>query len=595
MRAPPSARAVQLDLARDAIFGHLHVPANAAHATAVLIVPPWGWDAVAAHRSVRAWAQQLAGAGHVTLRFDLPSTGDSGGAPGDPGLLDAWVGAIAATADWLRAESGCDRIAAIGLGLGGLLAGVAAAGPARLDDLVLWAAPLRGRAFVREQQAFSALQDSRPTAGDAPEPPGLPDGWLEAGGFVLAPPTIAALEPLDLRAPAPVRLRRALLLERDGVAVDVAVRTRLQDAGVDVATSPGAGWAAMVAHPEHSAAPEEVFAAVRLWLAQARTDRIRPLLRPAPAPAPAGVVVASHGTRAHESPFVLQTRGRRLSGVLAQPLQPAGGGLCGVFLNAGAVRRIGPNRLWVEAARRWAAAGVPSLRIDLDGIGDSDGDDVRFADVRAFYRRDLVDAVAAVLDELQSRGLGEHFVLSGLCSGGYWAFQTAVQDVRVSAAVLLNAGALEWDDELVTEREARKVTRLHELDSWRRVLRGDVTKARMRAVAGACARSVIVRHRRVTPGIDSQLDRLRQTSTSLVLAFSAGEALHAELAAGGVLARPERWPDIALERLPGHDHTLRPIPAQRAALALLDRHLAAELARAGARAGGGRGFDVVGA
>jgi alpha/beta superfamily hydrolase len=36
--------------------------------------------------------------------------------------------------------------------------------------------------------------------------------------------------------------------------------------------------------------------------------------------------------------------------------------------------RSGPNRLTTAFARRWACAGVPSLRLDLRGIGDSDGD-----------------------------------------------------------------------------------------------------------------------------------------------------------------------------------------------------------------------------
>jgi alpha/beta superfamily hydrolase len=30
--------------------------------------------------------------------------------------------------------------------------------------------------------------------------------------------------------------------------------------------------------------------------------------------------------------------------------------------------------MWVEASRRWAALGVATLRIDLEGIGDADGD-----------------------------------------------------------------------------------------------------------------------------------------------------------------------------------------------------------------------------
>ncbi len=48
----------------------------------------------------------------------------------------------------------------------------------------------------------------------------------------------------------------------------------------------------------------------------------------------------------------------RRSGEQAEPT--------GVLLNAGPQRRTGPNRMWVEIARRWAAKGVPTLRLDAD-------------------------------------------------------------------------------------------------------------------------------------------------------------------------------------------------------------------------------------
>ena len=39
-----------------------------------------------------------------------------------------------------------------------------------------------------------------------------------------------------------------------------------------------------------------------------------------------------------------------------------------ILLNAGAVRRIGPNRLYVALARRVAAGGALVLRVDLSGL-----------------------------------------------------------------------------------------------------------------------------------------------------------------------------------------------------------------------------------
>jgi hypothetical protein len=338
---------------------------------------------------------------------------------------------------------------------------------------------------------------------------------------------------------------------------------------------------------------------VTSWLAQApEPATARPVRPPAAVRAVREIVLEVDAARVRESPLTVRWRDRRLAGVLAEPVDAPDTGLCAVFLNAGAVRRVGPNRMWVEAARRWAASGVPVLRIDLEGIGDADGDGDRYRDVTMFYVPELLDQVAVVLDALESRGLGDRFLLTGLCSGGYWAFQAAVREERVSAALLLNAGALVWDPDLVRQRAGRRIAKVLDPDWRRRILRGDVPIAVMRAVAGDYARSTIRRWLRVrrlpddppvTTSIQLALDRLRDTGTRLMLAFSGDEALHAELEADGVLGRRERWPTVELELLPARDHTLRPVVAQRAVLDLLDRQLAIELARTGVAVGGSAG------
>ena len=66
---------------------------------------------------------------------------------------------------------------------------------------------------------------------------------------------------------------------------------------------------------------------------------------------------------------------------------------------------------------------------------------------------------------------------------------------------------------------------------------------------------------------------MRDAGTRLTMAFSADEALHIELAAEGILARLERWPNLELHELPGSDHTLRSVAAQSAAAELLDSEL----------------------
>jgi len=578
-----SGRPLYLDLAPDPVFAMYHEPTAGPAASGVVVVPPWGWYDVASYRSRRDWAIALAELGHPVVRIDLPGSGDSGGGPGDPARVAAWVAAVDGAAAWLRAEAGVQRIAVLGLGLGGLVAAAAIDRGAAIDDLVLWATPSTGRQLVRQERVFAGTQGARYSLTGEPEPRLLPDGWLEVNGFVLSAETIADLEALDLRALGWADLRRALLLETDGLPTDDGLAQRLTEAGVAVERRPGPGWAAMTVHPERADLPTEVMATVAAWLAvpvgerptNAAHDRRPPVAREA-------ATIQVGETMVRESPVWVPSSAGQLFGLLAEPTTGTPRGPVGaVFLNAGAVRRIGPDRIWVETARRWAARGVPVLRVDLEGIGDSDGDSEPYRDVAAFYtNQDLADQVRAFTDVLLARGGGPRIALAGLCAGGFWAFTVADRDPRVSAAWLVNPAALVWHDDLVRQRNAGRLRRLRERAWWRRLLRGQVRRARIRAIAGAALRGPV--GRQAAPDQGSMLARLRAREVDVLLAFSADEPLEAELRAGAWYQDPDAWPNLHRARIPGRDHTLRPIVAQRATGAALDEALDRELARAAA-------------
>jgi alpha-beta hydrolase superfamily lysophospholipase len=595
------ASPIYLDTAVDPVFGLFHAPAGDALAgTPVLICAPWGWDEVASYRSRKGWAERLAAAGHPTLRFDLPATGNSGGLPADPARLESWVGALASAAEWLRDAGEPPRVAAVGIGLGGLLAREAISRGAPIEELVLWGSPATGKAFVREVRAFSRLQGWSSDAGDCGDPSRLPEGWMEAGGFVLSAETIEALRALN-PDDAPSSLRRALLLDRDGVAVDSGVRARMAGAGVEVAGESGSGWGQMMSHPERSRLALDVASAVETWLAGGdRPDRATSFAEDGGSPAPAGALgelrVGLGEREVCESSWTVEQPFGRAFGILAEPVDAPAPDVCAVFFNAGAVRNTGPNRMWVETYRRWAARGMQTLRVDLEGIGEADGDESRFTDVAEFYIPEFDDQVGAVLDALERQGVGSRFLLVGLCAGGYWSFRTALRDPRVQTAVLLNAGALKWHPDLLGDREARKLARVLRRRWWKKLLLGEISLQQLRILGRSILRKAgqltwravrLLTGRENTPagdrGFDAEFDRLVELDTRLTMAFSAEELLHAELRSAGIPARLESWPNIELESLPGDDHTLRSIPAQVAARELLDRELERALEREGRR------------
>ena len=179
-----------------------------------------------------------------------------------------------------------------------------------------------------------------------------------------------------------------------------------------------------------------------------------------------------------ETPVTIPQEFGNLSGILTVPTdgrQP----VCIVMLNAGAIRRIGPNRMWVEAARRWAARGVPSLRVDVEAIGEADGAVSPYADDNALYVDELIPQVKAAIAFLAEQGVAERFVTVGLCAGAYWAMYVGLEDPRVTAALMFNSRGIVWDTGISASRDLRRA--FSQKLTWARI-RHNVTGPRLRAV-----------------------------------------------------------------------------------------------------------------
>jgi hypothetical protein len=583
----------------DPVFGVFHDVSAGAADTAVLLLPPFGYDDVCAYRGLRTWALSLSVEGHAALRIDLPGSGDSGGSPRDAGRAASWPRAVAAAATWLRERTGAQRVVAIGVGLGGLVAGQAVVEGADVDDLVLWGAPARGKALVRELKAFARLGISKTDdfAWDHATMPPLPEGSLESGGFLLAPESVAWLQGIDLAAtPLPHAERRhVLLLGREGISVDARLRDALAAAGADVTVAEGPGYTALMDEPHRSLAPAATIATVARWLrATAGTPGAR---AGTPAPRVTATPTLELPGGVTEAPVAIAAPGHggSLFGIVATPAAGAGPAapLTVVFLDVGAERRIGANRMWVEAARRWAAEGVPSVRLDLIGIGEGGGPATPWNGEYALYGDALVEQVAIALDALPGLGLPPRFLLVGMCSGAYWAFTRARHDPRVVALDLLNTRMLMFDDTRGSAAEVRHLRRLAGREVWRRVAAGELTWARARRMVNAIVvmaaklpRRAAGRLRAKAAGgdpLDLALDGLRDRGTEIVLHFTDGEPLRDELERSGHLARMGRWPNVTVERLPGpaDTHTLQVVRMQPPAHRALDAFLAAQVRRLG--------------
>ena len=333
------------------------------------------------------------------------------------------------------------------------------------------------------------------------------------------------------------------------------------------------------AEPQEARVPRAVFTAVARWLDEAPTGDA-----PAPEAPAVSIELPVGGGEVRELPFTLTRPYGHLFGVLAEPADgPAE--VVAVLLNAGAVRRTGPNRMWVELARSWAARGVKTLRLDLEAIGDADGDAARYADVGEMYDPHLVDETAAALEAVEAGHPGARFLLVGLCSGAYWAFHAALRLPRVTGAVMLNPRQLFYDPAIDVRRDAQRAGRgVVSARRWRKLLGGRVSPALVMRLARSSVVSVGQsrshgRALRDTMGrLERALDDLRDLGRPALILFSEGEPLLEEMRDAGLTDELARWPNLQFEVIRGPGHTFRPVWAQRKVRARLDRALDEALA-----------------
>jgi pimeloyl-ACP methyl ester carboxylesterase len=572
-------RALWLPSGSQRLFAILHEPTGPERRdNAVLVCPPFGWEEESAHRGLVNWSRSLADAGYATLRIDYPGTRDSSGGRQER-RLETWKAGVADAAAWLRADSGCARVTALGIGLGGVIAVDAACDGAQIDDLVLWGVPSAGRAVMRELR-----MKARVIAAAFPDDavPIGPDSPLEAIGFALDADAVAELEAVALadRPLPPGAGRRALLLGRDGLAVDARLQAALSEAGVAVTAADGTGHALLTDHPQTSRAPQATIAAMIAWLEQAQSPELSPRAgdhRPPASSAESTVELMHEDVPLRETALRMHGRdGQELFVIITEPVLPSQEPVCAVMLNSGSLSHVGPSRTWVELARRRAAAGITSVRVDFPGIGEVDGDGDRLEDDAAFYEPVFVSTTLGLLDALDERGLPDRFVLCGLCSGAYWAWQAALQDERVVGLQLLNLWAFFYDPGLSAEREpGDSLLKLRE-QGIRQILRNGVTAEKL----GKAVRSIRPSH--VLAGarheieqaqlerITTSLDTLRDRGTEISMLFTLGEQNYEQMERQELLDQSARWPQLSIDRIPSWDHMSRTLELQRLVHAHLD-------------------------
>ena len=171
-----------------------------------MICKPFGYEALCAHRAMRAFAEAAAELGVPALRFDYRGTGDSADIDPAADQIDVWLQDVTAAVSELRRQTGVERVCLLGVRLGALLAILAAARSEAVKALIVVAPVLNGRRYVRELRTtqLAAAEPVTLIRRDS-QTPGV--GSMEVSGFPLSAATIEHLSQLELSTAMIYRVR----------------------------------------------------------------------------------------------------------------------------------------------------------------------------------------------------------------------------------------------------------------------------------------------------------------------------------------------------------------------------------------------------
>ena len=398
--------------------------------------------------------------------------------------------------------------------------------------------------------------------------------------------------------------RRVLLIGRDAHGVDAKLREHMEQSGAELTLLEADDFHSLVAISELRMRPDKTIAATLAWLQEGTGLTLEPIAHAFDRAAPRAtdsIEFTYEGSRVRERMFEAHTAAGRVVGIVCEPCEPKRAPYCLVSTNSGWLRQTGPNRLMVEVARRAAADGVPAARFDLPGLGDSDGATARTFERTSEDDADTLAVVDAVYDHLQGLGVADRFVPLGLCLGGYFVGRGVLANERAVGAIAINPPTLKWRSihqstirrglavlapELIPgagQQPSRAVAGTAALSPRPARAHRPLAGAGGKTTAGQLGAPVAPRTPREAADTSRTLDLLAARGARVLFLIAAAEPLVKQFDEPRLAEKIRACPPMEMERLPTHDHILRPLPSQQAAL----EHISAAL-RSGLLSDAGR-------
>jgi alpha-beta hydrolase superfamily lysophospholipase len=478
------------------LFAWLHSPSRQPPASMGLVVcKPFGFEAMSAHLSIRAFAEAAAEIGIPTLRFDYGGTGDSGDLAPGADQLDAWLQDVTAAVQELQRRTAVERVCLLGFRLGALLAAMAAPRLPQVCGLIAVAPIISGKRYLRELRTFelaaAALAAHTPSRAQIPSPEAewAGAGHMEVSGFFLNARTMAALQEIDLLALPTPPVSDALVIDREDLPGARAWKDALSAGGIRTQYAVLPGFLQMMMRaPNLTVVPDAMIAAARDWLAQEHgVSSIAPVtvaVRPKPEAVSSSPVLRLGDDPAvmlAEHPVILRPE-PLLFGIVTLPPEGEARRRGVILLNSGGDHHIGPRRLYVRLAREWAKRGYVVMRMDLSGLGDSAAHPGQPRN--EMFPVAAIDDIRVAVECLRSQHAVHDITLVGSCSGASHAMRAGIVGVPVNRILLINPLVFFWEDGTnmsdvqpweVVHKPAAYLGRALSAESWRRLLFGDVS------------------------------------------------------------------------------------------------------------------------
>ncbi len=586
------------------LFGWLHHPPTDKSANfGMVICKPFGYEAICAHRSIRAFADASSALGVPTLRFDYLGCGDSADIDPQADQLESWSQDIVAAVAELQRRTGVERVCLLGIRLGALLATLAAGTCQAVNSLVLIAPIVSGRRYLRELRTTRLAASL--SAGPA-ETAGENSGTMEISGFSLSAATLSSIAKVDLIARGLPAVSEILVIDGNNMPSARAWTDQPSRPGLQVTHQSLPGMVEMImTAPQFASIPNEMISAVREYLLRvssaSKKGRERAATSNAPYPYPQAVSTMKlpDGGPSEQSPIterpVIFGSEAMLFGMVTEP---RGGELrrrAVILLNAGADYHIGASGMYVGLARAWARSGYVVLRMDFAGIGDSGTRPAR--PDNEIFPQAAIDDIAAAIAFIRGRYGALDVTVAGLCSGAYHALRAAAAALPVERVMMINPQNYFWKEgqsiydmqiaELVIQPDVYR-GRMLSIQSWRRLFAGKVdvryvTKLyahRVWLVVESTLRDWARNLRIPLPrDLGAELEKIAARGVQMVFVFSRGEPGIELLAIQGGSAVKRLGSRCRVHIIEGADHVFSKLGPRKALEGILSRELFAPIER----------------